>query len=285
VSARGRIPIRRVEQQLVVPGGLPLFRRAWLPREPRRTVLVIHGFAEHSGRYEGLGAWFAEQGHAVHSYDHRGHGQSGGERGHVERFSDFLDDAERMIEQVQREHPGLPLVLVGHSMGGLILAALLRERRPDATAAVSSGAALALADRMPRAQIAVARAIRRITPRLSLAAGLDLDGLSRDPEVVRRYVADPMVFRRLTVSLAVELYDAARRTAEGGADVQVPMLLMHGERDTLCPPEGSRRFHAAIPAGRSALRIYPELRHEIFNEPEAEQVFRDALAWLEGREG
>jgi alpha-beta hydrolase superfamily lysophospholipase len=282
VTAPERVRIRRVEQQLAGADDLPLFRRAWLPSEPKRAVVVIHGFAEHSGRYEGLGSWFAERGHAVHAYDHRGHGHSAGERGHVERFSDFLDDAERMVEQVRREHPGLPLVLVGHSMGGLILAALLRERRPDVTAAVSSGAALALAERMPRAQVAAARLLRRLTPRLSIAAGLDVEGLSRDPEVIRRYVDDPLVFRRLTVSLAVELHDASRRTAEGGSGVQLPMLLLHGERDSLCPPEGSRRFHAAIPEGRSQLRVYPELRHEIFNEPEAEQVFRDALQWLDG---
>lgn len=242
---------------------------------------MIHGFAEHSGRYEGFGAWFAERGYAVHAYDHRGHGRSAGDRGHVDRFTDFLDDLEHVIDAARREHSGLPIALVGHSMGGLILAALLRERKPDVRAAVSSGAALALAERMPRGRLAAARVLRRLAPRLALDAGLDLEGLSRDPEVVRRYVEDPLVFRRATVSLAVELHDAARRTAGGGADVSLPMLLLHGEQDSLCPPEGSRRFHADLKTPGSELRSYPTLRHEIFNEPERERVFEDAFRWLE----
>lgn len=274
-------PIRRHETSFEGAGGARLFRRAWLPAEPVRALVVIHGFAEHSGRYEGFGAWFARRGHAVHAYDHRGHGRSEGPRGHVQRFQEYLDDLDRLLEAVRAEHPGLPLFLVGHSMGGLVMAAYLRERRPGVRGAVGSGAALALAERMPRLQVALARGLRSVAPRVSLDARLDPQGLSRDPEVVRRYLEDPLVFRRLTVSLAVELHDAARRTAGGGADVAVPLLLLHGEDDPLCPAHGSRSFHRDLPTPGSALRIYPKLRHEIFNEPEAEEVFRDALAWLE----
>jgi alpha-beta hydrolase superfamily lysophospholipase len=276
--------VRRVEGRRDGAGEHGLFHRAWLPESPRRALLVVHGLAEHSGRYEAFGAWFAARGHAVHAYDQRGHGRSPGARGHVERFDDFLDDLDRAVGHVRRTHPGLPLALVGHSMGGLILAAFLRERKPDAFAAVSSGAALAVAERMPRGRLAAARLLRRVAPRLSVDAGLDPSTLSRDPEVVRRYVEDPLVFRRVTISLAVALHDAARRTSAGGADVALPMLVMHGERDALCPVEGSRRFYGNLRVHGSALRCYPELRHEIFNEPEAERVFGDLLGWLDSLE-
>jgi len=277
--------LRRVESYLAGSAGSRLFHRAWLPPDPpERVLLLIHGFAEHSGRYEAVGSWFAGRGSAVHAYDHRGHGRSGGRRGHVAHFSELLDDLGGVLEAVGAEHPGLPIYLVGHSMGGLVLAAFLRERRPAVAGAVSSGAALALAERMPRGQLAVARLLRRVTPRLALDAGLDTSALSRDPEVARRYEADPLVFRRLSVSLAVEMFDAAARTAGGGADIHVPMLLLHGAEDRLCPPRGSRELHATLKASGSALRLYPGLRHEIFNEPEAEDVFRDILEWLRERE-
>jgi alpha-beta hydrolase superfamily lysophospholipase len=278
-----RSSVRRIEGRTGA-GDADLFVRAWLPEAPRRALLVVHGLAEHSGRYEAFGAWFAARGNAVHAYDQRGHGRSPGVRGHIDRFDDYLDDLGRVTEHVRRAHPDLPLILVGHSMGGLILAAFLRERKPDAVAAVSSGAALAVAERMPRGRMLIARVLRYLAPRLSFDAGLDPSALSRDPEVGRRYVADPLVFRRISVSLAVALQDAARRTAPGGADVALPMLVLHGEQDALCPVEGSRRFHADLRVHGSALRCYPELRHEIFNEPEAEQVFEDLLRWLESLE-
>jgi len=278
--------LRRVESYLPGRAGSRLFHRAWLPPDPpRRVLLLIHGFAEHSGRYDAFGAWFAGRASAVHAYDHRGHGRSAGRRGHVARFSELLDDLGGVLEAVGAEHPGLPIYLVGHSMGGLVLASFLRERRPAVAGAVSSGAALALAERMPRGQLALARLLRRVVPRLALDAGLDTTALSRDPEVARRYEADPLVFRRLSVSLAVEMFDAAARTAGGGADIGVPMLVLHGEEDRLCPPQGSRELHATLKAPGSALRLYPGLRHEIFNEPEAEDVFRDILEWLREREG
>jgi alpha-beta hydrolase superfamily lysophospholipase len=124
------------------------------------------------------------------------------------------------------------------------------------------------------------RALRRVAPRLRIAGGIDPTTLSRDPEVVRSYADDPFVYRRITVSFASELMDAIVRTAGGAMQVQVPMLLLHGEADRLCAARGSRSFHGQLRGGGHRLRVYPQLRHEIFNEPEQEQVFEDVLAWL-----
>jgi alpha-beta hydrolase superfamily lysophospholipase len=246
-------------------------------------VLVVHGYAEHSGRYEHVGAWFAARGCAVYAYDQQGHGRSSGTRCHVRRFGDFHDDLAIAQGRVAALHPGLPLFLVGHSMGGLIVASYARERRPDVAGVALSGPALALGEDLPRGRLLAARLLRWIAPRFAVPAGLDPEGLSRDPAVVRAYVEDPLVVDRMTLSLAAELFGAVARTAAGPGDVELPVLLLHGAADPLCSAEGSRAFHEGLRAEGSSLRIYPELRHEIFNEPERESVFEDLLGWLRER--
>jgi len=276
--------VRRSQSKFSAPDGTRLQRRAWLPREARRVVVLVHGLAEHSGRYDHVGAWLSTRDCAVHAYDHRGHGQSEGARGHLDGFAELLDDLEAFLQTVRREHPDLPMVLVGHSMGGLVTTALLAERKPDVACAAVTGPALEVPEHVSSARRRIARVLRRVTPRLRMAAGLSPEHLSRDPEVVRGYASDPLVFRRVTVSLASELLDAVTRTAGGAFRVQVPMLLLHGEADRLCPPHGSRAFHAQLRGPGHRLRIYPQLRHEILNEPEHEQVLEDLLEWLLERE-
>jgi alpha-beta hydrolase superfamily lysophospholipase len=274
--------VRRTESHFRGFDGRGLFRRAWLPEMPRRILVVVHGYAEHSGRYEGFGSWFAGRDCAVHAYDHRGHGRSRGKRCHVKAFREYLDDLDCFVEIVRREHPQIPVTVVGHSMGGLITAAYLVDRRPAICSAVTSGAGLALGQGVPRLRVAAARLLRHVLPRLSMGSGLDPNGLSRDPEVVENYLEDPLVFRRMTASLAAELVSAVPRTAARAAEVAVPLLMLHGEDDPLCPPDGSRAFFEEVAISGSDLRIYPKLRHEIFNEPEREQVYLDILEWLGG---
>jgi alpha-beta hydrolase superfamily lysophospholipase len=276
--------VRRSQSKFGAPDGTRLFRRAWLPREARRDIVLVHGLAEHSGRYEHVGAWLSTRECAVHAFDHRGHGRSDGPRGHVRSFAELLDDLEGFLEIVRREHPGLPVVLIGHSMGGLVAATLLCERKPDVAGAVTSGIPLEIPDHVSPRRQRLARLLRRLAPRLRMAAGLAADALSRDPEVVRGYVDDPLGFRRVTVSLATELLSSVPRTAAGAFHVQVPMLLLHGEADRLCPARGSRTFHGQLRGPGHRLRIYPQLRHEVFNEPEQEQVLEDVFEWLLDRE-
>jgi alpha-beta hydrolase superfamily lysophospholipase len=246
------------------------------------VLLLVHGYAEHSGRYEEMALWFARRGCAVHAYDQRGHGRSEGVRCHVERFDEFLDDLALVLEAARSENPELPITLVGHSMGGLVTLAFLATRKPRVASAVTSGPALALGAVSPF-RVAIARAARRLLPRLAIGSGLDPAGLSRDPEVVRAYLADPLIVRTMTTSLGAELLAAAPRTAALAGQVEVPLLMLHGEDDPLCAVEGSRAFSAGVRTPGSALRAYPKLRHEIFNEPEREAVWQDLLDWLEER--
>jgi len=288
LSVQADDPIRRSESHFEGADGLLLFRRGWLQRDASRLLILVHGFGEHSGRYDELGAWFARRGCAVHAYDQRGHGRSAGFHGHVECFDDYLDDLESFIRQVADEHPGLACNVVGHSMGGLVLLAFACARQPELPRIITSGAALAPAAELSAWSAKLAGLLRRALPRFVVDSGIDSQGLSRDPDVVTRYVEDPLVDTRMTVSLALEMLAAARRTLQAGPDLSIPLLMLHGGDDSLCLPAGSRDFFADLPRGAtrdaSELHIYPELRHEIFNEPEREKVFSDILAWIEAGE-
>jgi alpha-beta hydrolase superfamily lysophospholipase len=173
---------------------------------------------------------------------------------------------------------------VGHSMGGLVVAAFACERQPDIAGAVLSGAALRVAEVPSGIQLAVLRGLRLLAPRLAMQRPVDPDALSRDPEVGRAYLEDPLVFGELTLSLAAGLFDAAQRTRTAGARAAVPMLVLHGASDPLCLPSGSRDFYRGLAVAGSELKLYPELRHEIFNEPERERVLADVLDWMRKRE-
>lgn len=282
-AAEEGLHLRRTETTVSGAGGLSLFRRTWEPASPKRLVVLVHGYAEHSGRYEGMASWLARRGAAVSAYDHRGHGRSGGRRAHLRNFSEYLDDLGGMLELAKAEHSTLPCHLIGHSMGGLITLAYLVERNPVISSAVTSGAAIN-PDGVSTARVAMARALRSVWPTLRIGSGLDLDGLSRDPAVIEQYVADPLVFRDMSASLGAELIGTAARTAPRASEVKVPLLMLHGEDDSLCAARGSREFFSGVASEGSELRIYPELRHEIFNEPEREQVYTDLWQWLESLE-
>ena len=270
--------IRRVEAQFQGASGRELFRRAWLPDDPFACALIVHGFAEHCGRYEHLATWLASRGVAVHAFDHQGHGRSSGPRCFVRRFSDFLDDTERALTLARTPHPDLPLFVIGHSMGGLVTASLAVERKPDVAGFVLSGAALRPPVPLSTGRRWLLALLRRLAPRLSFPSGLDPQALSTDPAVVRAYLDDPLVERRITTSLAVELFAAMGRTSARGAAVERPLFALHGEDDAICSPEGSHAFAAA--ARRGSYLGLPGMRHEIFNEPERERVYAAVLDWL-----
>jgi alpha-beta hydrolase superfamily lysophospholipase len=272
--------IRRTESHVTGSTGHRLFRRAWLPETPQRVVVLVHGYAEHSGRYEHVGTQLASAGCAVHAYDQQGHGKSGGIRCHVRRFEHLLDDLEGFVATVRAEHASLPLFAVGHSLGGLVVAAYASQRTPDIAGVATSGAALALSENISRGRILCARLLRWPAPRLSLASGLDPELLSRDPAVIRAYREDPLVHQRMTTSLACEMFCAMERTASAASEVQIPMLLQHGEEDRLCPVSGSRSFFDRLVVPSRRLRTYPGLRHEIFNEPERVSVLNDLIDWI-----
>lgn len=269
--------IRRIESHQARAGDPNLFLRGWHPEHPRRAVVLVHGFGEHSGRYDEFGSWLAESGCAVQGYDHRGHGRSGGEVGHVDRFEDYLNDLDSVLSDTHAAYPNLPLHLLGHSMGGLICAAYLAERTAPLVTAVLSAPALA-ADAEPRHRVAGGRLLRMLRPRHRIASPVDPDALSTDPAVVQAYLDDPFVRHdRMTVSLALELL--AGMSLAVPEKIHTPTLVLHGDDDRICAPAISEAFAGGLPQGKQVR--YPGLRHEILNEPSRAEVYREILRWLE----
>jgi alpha-beta hydrolase superfamily lysophospholipase len=283
--------IRRLETQRVLSDQGERYCRAWLPAEPRRVIVIAHGFAEHTGRYDEMAMHFARHGFAVHAYDQAGHGRTRGPRGHVDRFDRLVEELARFIELIGLDHPSLPITLVGHSMGGLVAAGTSAFHRPAVDRIILSGSLLQLGGASggtrQRLSLLAARTLSVLAPRFGIATGLDPAGLSRDPEVVRRYSEDPFVKDRMSTRFAAGLNQMVERVSMAAGQIERPVLVLHGESDPICTPRGSLALHAGLApsiAQASALKIYPELRHEIFQEPEREQVWQDMLDWMDGRE-
>ena len=246
-------------------------------------MILVHGYAEHCGRYDEMAMFFAGRGFAVHAYDQSGHGRSPGPRGDVDRFERMLDDLMIFVGFVADEHPNLPRTVVGHSMGGLVAAATSAFRAPDIDRLVLSGALLELGADTPAWKQIAARLLAPFGARVGLSVGLDTEGLSRDPEVGRRYEADPYVKDRMSARFASGMMAMIGHTRSAADQIERPTLLLHGEDDPMSPVSGSRTFHAGLSptiADESRLQIYPGLRHEIFQEPERRQVWQDILDWM-----
>lgn len=260
--------------------GAVLCWKAWLPEAPRAVVLLAHGYAEHLGRYE----YFAEKlnaaGIAVYALDHWGHGKSEGTYGFVPRFSAFTEGVEALLAEIEARHPDLPRFLVGHSMGGLIATVHLATHQSHYAGAILSGPAVKAAEEPSKALIFVSRLLSMVAPKLGVLA-LDAEGVSRDPAVVAAYRADPLVYTgKMSARLAAEMFDAMALARAGASKITLPILLLHGDKDSLAAPAGSEFLDANIASPDRTLRLYPGLYHEIFNEPERDEVIGDVTDWI-----
>jgi len=270
------------EGQFNGAGDAGIYYQYWKPATtPRAVILVVHGAAEHSGRYQGLAEYFVARDYAVAALDHIGHGRSEGKPGYIARFSDYTQTLERFQEQVSRDFAGLPQVLLGHSLGGLISATYLLQHQQQFIGCILSGPAIKTELEPPLLQLLMIRFLSVAWPGFG-ALQLDAQGVSRDPAEVERYVNDPLNYSgALSARLVAELFKAMQNVQARAASIELPMLILHGGADVMASPEGSRFLDAHISSTDKTLKIYPELFHEIFNEPERLQVFADIEQWLQ----
>ena len=262
----------RVDFGLTRDGHVQL-RRHWPAANPRAAVLLIHGISEHSGRYEHVGQFLAERGFDVVAIDLRGFGQSGGRRAFVNTFDDYFDDVEDQVAEIRRL--GLPVVLLGHSMGGLIALSYALSERPGPDLLALS--APALGANIPGPLRALTPLLARLAPRLSVPSPIKGEMLATDPAVGEAYFADPLIVRVVTPALGLGLLRQMQWANENLTRLAVPTLVMHGADDPLVPPRSTRRFADLALATR---RTYPALRHEIFNEPTRFAILQDLSDWL-----
>jgi alpha-beta hydrolase superfamily lysophospholipase len=271
-----------VEGTLVTSAGSALYYQSWTPGDrPKASLLVAHGLAEHSGRYEHFANFFVNRGYAVFALDYPGHGKSEGDRCHIKQFSEYTDSITSLLNRVRQESPGAPVFLVGHSMGGLVAICYLIAHQEQFAGSVISGAAVQATVELSFVQRLMMNLFSKILPKLRVLQ-LDASQVSRDPAVVDRYRKDPLVYNgKVTARLAEQFVSTIAWIKGRLGDIELPMLILHGSADGLTSPEGSKMLHRQIGSEDKKLIIYEGLYHEVYNEPEQDAVLSDVVNWLE----
>jgi alpha-beta hydrolase superfamily lysophospholipase len=259
-----------------------LYYRHWpTTGDTKGVVLLIHGLGEHCQRYEHLAVHLNQAGYALSSMDLPCHGKSAGIRGHVESFDVFENAALKLYQQTKASHPDTPIFLLGHSMGGLIATRLLLNHQDKFKGALLSGAAIQSPQEPPSWQVALIKFIAKLFPKAKMLA-LDASAVSRDPKVVEKYMADPLVSKdKLSAQFLVSMTNAMRECIDGAGRINLPIKLMHGSKDVMTAPAGSQLLHDTVSSNNKQLTIYPGLFHEIFNEPEGESIFAEMVSWMD----
>jgi len=263
---------------------LNIYYQGWLPDgEPRAVLVLVHGLAEHSGRYGNVAGYFVSRGYAIYGLDHQGHGRSPGLRCYVDSFSRYSDDLAAFLEIVRRRHPAKSFFLLGHSIGATISTDCLCRRSQDVKGFISSAISLKIGKGISPFHVAIARLLSRIIPKLPVS-NLSSATISSDPKVVKAYDDDPLIYRgKIRARSGAELIKAMQLLAGELRKLEVPLLVLHGEADRMVDPESSRLLYESAGSKDKTLKMYSGFYHEIMNEPGRKQVLKDIEDWLEVR--
>ncbi len=276
--------MRHEESSTETPDGLTLYQQSWRGASTKAVIVLVHGYAEHSGRYEHVAARFTKAGYAIHTFDLRGHGRSEGEpRVYVESIDEHTGDVERFVASIRGREAGLPLFLLGHSMGGAISARFLTDGDRGLKGVILSAPAVRRAGIFGRPVEALFLFIAGLVPRWHFPK-LDNVKVSRDPETVRRYDSDPLIYRGgMPLCTAAAVVRSARYVDKNAGQIELPIFIGHGTDDALVNSLASERLHERVGSRHKTLKLYPNLYHEILNEPERDQVMQDMIDWLDAR--
>lgn len=261
---------------------LNIFYQGWLPDGDVKAVLfIVHGLGEHCGRYANVVNHFVPLGYAVYGLDHIGHGKSDGGREQIVRFEDLTQPLVEYYKMVKGWQPGKPVFLLGHSMGGLIACHYLLDHQADFKGAVISAPAIKIGENISPATITLSKVLSAIAPKAGVLA-LDANLISRDPEVVKTYVNDPLVFHGKTPArLGAEMLKAMMRVTAEVQTITLPFIAIQGKEDKLVDHAGTQMLYDKAGSKDKAIKIYEGLYHEVFNEPERAVVLKDVEAWLQ----
>jgi len=275
--------VRTAEGFLAGAGGRQIFWQSWSPdSEPRAAVIIVHGASEHSGRYGHVAQALVADGYAVYALDHRGHGRSDGPRAVIDRLASAVTDVDRLVSEVRAGHPELPIVMLGHSMGATVAISYTIRHQERLEALLLSGPLAAL-EAAPAPLRMLGRVLSVLAPQLPLV-DIDASLVSRDPEVVRDYEADPLNHHgRLPARTIDELARAIDDFPQAVTTITLPVLILYGTADRLAPPSGAQMLERRIGSADTTTIAYPGLFHEILNEPEREAVLTDIRGWLAER--
>ncbi len=290
MGAADDMRVRHTSDQ-IMGAGERLHLQAWLPAgpdperapEPTAVIALVHGYGDHGGRHTWFGEDMGARGYAVYAYDLRGHGLSSGTRGQIGRFDDYLDDTALFVEEVHRREPGRPVVLLGHSLGGLICTRFAEERPCDVRALVLSSPFFALAVQPEPVKLLGAKVLSAVWPGRDIGNTVRAEDLSHDRAVVEAYVTDPLVHHVATARWAAQTLSAQDAAMAAAPRVVLPLLVVYGKDDQVADPAFTEAFFATAGSADKKLVHYDGLYHELFNEVGREQVFADVAAWLAER--
>jgi lysophospholipase len=273
--------MKHYEGKLEVDGRLSIYWHSKITDSPKAHVLLLHGLCEHSGRYRHVMQHLAAQDYNVYSYDHRGHGKSGGLSVHVRKFEDYLRDLDQVLHFFQSTAEILPWFVLGHSMGGLIACLYASRYRPELAGLILSGAAIKVNDEISPFLIRVSAVLGTLLPKLPTLR-IDLDSLSRDPSVKSSALADPLHYKGgVRAGQAAELIKASRWMETHLKEITSPLLILQGAEDRLVNPGSATLLHDQSSSGDKTLIIYKDAFHEILNETNKEDVLDDITSWLD----
>jgi alpha-beta hydrolase superfamily lysophospholipase len=273
----------------VTRDGHKLHAYRWSSRNAENSgaaVLVVnHGYGEHCGRYDELARYLVAAGHPVYGFDARGHGRSPGQRGHIRRHDLFIDDMHRFLVEVRTRYPSRPLVLLGHSHGGLISIRTLQTRKPLPDGLILCSPMIALQRKYKPIPLWLADIGSRLLPRLPLPSGIDAADLTHDAALVDANKRDPLGHTRTTPRWFAEAGHAMRRATKNLEALSLPTLLLIAEQDRLVVPAELERLFTRIPSADKEVVRYPEAFHEIFNEVGRQQTYQRVASWIAARFG
>ena len=263
-------------------GGIEIFFQQWEVANPKAILVIIHGLGEHSGRYGNLIDALQNKGIAIYGLDHRGFGRSGGKRGHVDSFMDYIYDIKVFVNMIKDKNPNKPVIMLGHSMGGVLALKYALTHAEDLDALILSSPGLVPAIKVPAWKKNLAIFLSSKIPSLTMPSGLDATTISRDKEVVKQYLADPLVHDKVTPRFYVEMMNTIDECINRCGEVTLPLLLIHGTADALVLDEASKIVYEKAKSKDKTLKLFEGLYHETMNElePDRKKVLKFLADWI-----
>lgn len=260
---------------------LKMYGQEWKPEgKQKAAVALIHGLGEHSSRYQHVAEAFTKAGYSLTAFDLRGHGKSEGVRGHAPSNESHFSDIRKNIDLTMEHFPGLPVFLYGHSLGGNLALLYCLTQKPGLKGVITTSPGLGTTNPVPPIKLALGKMLYSILPATKMENGLDRSGLSRDPDVERKYSADPLVHSKISARMALDLFKNGDYIVGHAAEFPLPLLLMYGSGDYIINQRLIKEFASSAPLSKLTFKEWEGFYHELHNEPEKEQVFSTILNWM-----
>ena len=262
--------------------GLEIFAQSWQPDVlPAKAVACfVHGIGDHSSRHELVAEAFTNAGYVFFTGDLRGHGKSLGQRGHFPSMEAIMQDMDIFLHQARTRFPSLPLILYGHSLGGILVLHYALARKPDLKGVISVSPGLHNALQKKPLMVMAAQLLGGLFPKVSVSNALPLNGISRDEKVVQAYKSDPLIHDRISMGLGKMMIQATNWTLKNAGKFKYPLLIMHGKADFITYASGSIAFAAPIKEN-CKLILWEDAYHELHNEPESPEILKAMTDWMD----